>query len=167
MNVRELTGVQLDFWVARALGYQTDLAKIRPGGDWCAIELRGPTSVAPPDFGTNPADTACAIAMVPNALHEFPACILGQKIGRGKYPVRSSWFYPSTLWSHGGPIIDQARPELIPCWPAGGWYARSPHLPCDGDQYYGETALLAAMRAFVASKFGETVVEQPIFGAPS
>lgn len=160
MNVSELSGAVLDFWVARALGYQTDITKIKPGGDWCAMEMRQSANLREPDLTSDPADTACGIAMVPNAIREFPACILGQKIGRGKRPYRSSWFYPSTLWSHGGPIIDKQLPELMPCWPSGGWYARSQRRPCDGDQYFGETALIAAMRAFVASKYGENVPDE-------
>ncbi|MGO4151403.1 phage protein NinX family protein [Cupriavidus sp. YAF13] len=67
------------------------------------------------------------------------------------------YFEPSKNWAHAGPIIERERPELIPCWPVGGWYARSRHRPCDGDQYYGETALIAAMRAYVASKYGDEV----------
>lgn len=66
-------------------------------------------------------------------------------------------FAPSRRWSDGGPTIERERPDLIPCWPDGGWYARSRRRPCDGDQYYGETALIAAMRAYVASKYGDEV----------
>lgn len=107
MRVAELSGVQLDYWVARAEGLS---ARIE-------------------DWGIG------------------PICATGGPLV----------FNPSEDWALGGPIIDKQLPELMPCWPAGGWYARSRHRPCDGDQYFGETALIAAMRAFVASKYGEEV----------
>jgi hypothetical protein len=167
MKVSELTGALLDYWVARALGYQTDINKIKPGGDWCAIEMRRSASCARPDFDSAPSGTACAIAMVPNAMREFPACILGQKIGRGKHPYRSSWFYPSTVWDHGGPILERMRLlEMSGCVGGQGWYVRGPWRPCDGDQVYGDTLLIAAMRAFVTSKFGDEVEDvAPVAGA--
>jgi hypothetical protein len=46
---------------------------------------------------------------------------------------------------------------MVSCTGGGGWYVRSRHRPCDGDQFYGETLLVAAMRAYVASKFGDAV----------
>jgi hypothetical protein len=162
VNVSKLSGATLDYWVARALGHQPDINKIKPGGDWCAIEMRS-ANVATPDFDADPSERACGIAMVPNAIREFPACVLGQKIGRGKRPYRASWFYPSTLWDHGGPIIEREQ-ELIDkggaegIWKAQGvWKAQ---LKRGGYVGEGETLLIAAMRAFVASKCGEAVPDE-------
>lgn len=74
----------------------------------------------------------------------------------------------STDWSHGGPIIER---EQIATWPAGneGWRALHPKN-LDGAYLYGgvidagsfdgtggPTPLIAAMRAYVASKFGDEV----------
>ena len=59
----------------------------------------------------------------------------------------------STDWAHGGPIIERAKIELIPkgsYWDA--FFAPDDHIP-----YEGETLLIAAMRAFVASKLGDEV----------
>lgn len=155
MKTSELTGANLDYWVARALGYQTDITKIKPGGDWCAIELRQTASCASPDHDVEPEDKVCAIAMVPNAVREFPPCILGQKIGRGKTPYRSSWFYPSTLWDHGGPIIDREIAFLTRHGPTQ-WSAVA-NGSVSGS---GPTPLIAAMRAYVASRFGDEVDDE-------
>lgn len=65
------------------------------------------------------------------------------------------WFEPSSNWAQGGPIIDRERMSLE-CDGvnfAGEWRACMP----DASRGYGETPLVAAMRAYVASKFGDTV----------
>lgn len=71
------------------------------------------------------------------------------KIGRN--------YTPSKSWAQGGPILDRERPHLCPimlngfsayeAWPDGERDAR----------HYGETALIAAMRCYVASQLGEEV----------
>lgn len=68
-------------------------------------------------------------------------------------------FEPSTNWKHGGPIIERERPTLEPGLHYGGgntwkaWIRNESGFHCA----YGQTALIAAMRAYVASKFGEEV----------
>lgn len=73
---------------------------------------------------------------------------------------------PSSVRDHGGPIIDRER---IAIWAGHGcWHA----TPCtsvgydgdssyidvnDDDSYSGPTPLIAAMRAYVASKLGDEV----------
>jgi hypothetical protein len=76
--------------------------------------------------------------------------------GRGGEPGP---FLPSTDWAHGGPLVERERgslfPELIPGAPIV-WVARMG----DGtrrSQGFGPTPLVAAMRAFVASKLGDEV----------
>lgn len=64
-------------------------------------------------------------------------------------------FRPSTLWEHGGPIIEAARisllsPEVSPC---DDWQAGMGHP--DLGQGWGPTALVAAMRCFLAWKYGD------------
>lgn len=85
--VSELSGALLDYWVARANGYQPDLTRMKVGDGWCAIEARS-ANVADPDPNADPRDIACDIGMVPNAIREFPACILGYKVGRAANTLR-------------------------------------------------------------------------------
>ncbi|MDP9123513.1 MAG: DUF2591 domain-containing protein [Pseudomonadota bacterium] len=63
---------------------------------------------------------------------------------------------PSTAWEHGGPIIERERIALE--FLDGEWCAWAPGPQrADGGDGSGETPLVAAMRAYVASRFGETV----------
>jgi hypothetical protein len=66
---------------------------------------------------------------------------------------------PSTDWRDGGPIIERERMLVAPhavdgwaAWPSAGGGAVLGTL-----QHVGPTPLIAAMRAYVASKFGDTV----------
>ena len=66
-------------------------------------------------------------------------------------------WHPSADWSQGGPIIERERIALIPV--IGGTWSAEYDEPTGGGDYQehaidGPTALIAAMRAFVASKFG-------------
>jgi hypothetical protein len=68
-------------------------------------------------------------------------------------------FAPSTTWAHGGPIIE--REKIMVVWNDGGWIAGVTAF-VDGPKGHvskGPTALIAAMRAYVASKFGDDVSE--------
>jgi hypothetical protein len=75
--------------------------------------------------------------------------------------VGKLWF-PSTDWGDGGPIIERERIEVSP-WPGPGWQAWVRPEYDYGDMVKnagegaGPTPLIAAMRAYVASKFGEEV----------
>lgn len=75
-------------------------------------------------------------------------------VGHRQYPCRSvtqhGW-RPDVDWADGGPIIERERLELR-ADAGGGWN-------CMGNGTYGDgpTPLIAAMRAFVTSKFGETI----------
>ena len=60
----------------------------------------------------------------------------------------NDWKYsPSTDWAQGGAIIEREGIALIP-----NWTAERPGFSADG-----ETALIAAMRCYVASKLGDEV----------
>jgi len=71
--------------------------------------------------------------------------------------IGQKFYKPSTDWSQGGPIIER---EHIWIFPFGRkWLSR-----CDEEKrrfrdMLADTPLIAAMRAFVASKFGEDVKE--------
>jgi hypothetical protein len=64
----------------------------------------------------------------------------------------------SENWAAGGPIIERERIGLLDC--LVGWEACAYSDQSNNDrdiEAYGRTPLIAAMRAFVASKFGEEV----------
>ncbi|MDI4633306.1 DUF2591 domain-containing protein [Pelomonas sp. V22] len=64
-------------------------------------------------------------------------------------------FFPSRLWEHGGPIIER---EMIKIEHAVDYWDAA-IMSKTATFYYqtGRTPLIAAMRAYVASKFGEEV----------
>jgi hypothetical protein len=72
--------------------------------------------------------------------------------------VLSEAYNPSGNWAHGGPIIERGQIMLEPGWvaptPFDGWnaWAKERHK-C----VRHEDPLIAAMRAYVASKFGDEV----------
>lgn len=77
--------------------------------------------------------------------------VLISRFEGGRVPLWT--FKPSRDWSQGGPIIEANRVSI-------GWYGRpymwGANMPI-GQIYGAETPLVAAMRCFVASKFGEEV----------
>ena len=72
-------------------------------------------------------------------------------------PFVSGWepYAPSTDWSQGGPIIEREGITICPAHPKG-WSAT-----IDDERWEDDcaTPLIAAMRCYVASKFGEEVGE--------
>ena len=72
----------------------------------------------------------------------------------------------STDWAHGGPIIEREMIQLTPhCMtnPLHGWAAAFRSFDEDDAVYAlyrkrGKTPLIAAMRCYVASKLGDTVL---------
>lgn len=118
VKVSDLTGAQLDWAVATALGH-----KARVMHDHCGIL----------DWNK------------PGTL------------------VNGHRFEPCKDWSQGGQIIEREKIIILPPWPnAIGWYAcidesfESVYCHYDIEQS-GDTPLIAAMRAFVASKLGDEV----------
>jgi hypothetical protein len=130
-KVSELEGALLDAAVAKALGWQT-------GSNWCADPDR-------PGF----------------------FLLYGEPDEDSEGPH----FSPSTLWQDGGPIIQRegiAIYRVQDGWSAvmpdsvnggsGGYFGNLDYIdvnPYDGSR--GPTPLIAAMRAYVASKFGGEV----------
>lgn len=124
-RVADLTGAELDLWVARAIG-----------GTNAAVE----------SFGDVPVCQMNDTRIVPD--------------GRP--------FAPHEDWAQGGPIIERER---LVVWPyrildqddrAAGVqqdYAAK-RIGMIEPEGMGPSYLIAAMRAFVASKFGETVTDQ-------
>lgn len=118
MKVAELQGPLLDYWVARAEGYDPDQEQV-------ILHIDG----------------TCRIAW-----HE------------GDDP--DSRYSPSTNWMWGGPIIERSLISVL-YYPVdsisqpGYWTAFI--RPSDDKGFDAKTPLLAAMRAYVTSKFGEEV----------
>lgn len=74
-------------------------------------------------------------------------------------PEESFYFYsPSTDWAIGGPIIERERIQTWKDDCSNDWLA-SAFQDSSEDEFHvsGPTLLIAAMRCFVASKFGEKV----------
>lgn len=80
------------------------------------------------------------------------------------FPYGPPSYSPSSKWDQGGPIIERERicflcsTMLLPEAEPQHWVAKRAadwHKDTRGE---GPTQLIAAMRAYVASKFGETVV---------
>lgn len=134
MKVAELEGAQLDYWVARANGWRVNLDF--PNGGW-------------------------------RYLNEDPV-----------QPFPAEWrseYKPSSDWSDGGPIIERERFNIVDhaAYHHNGIlkeyseqfaaFKGDPYQLSDlgGFEFYwmqkGPTPLIAAMRAYVASKFGDTV----------
>lgn len=134
VEVNSLIKPALDWAVAVADGCGTDVTKMRSGDRWV-----GPV-------------------LIPNAIHPFMGVVLGQKIGRGKHPSHSRYYYPSSVWDHGGYLLTQYRIAITPEY-EGQWHA---DLYAEESQpvarAYGETPLIAACRAIVKAKFGEFVL---------
>jgi hypothetical protein len=97
---------------------------------------------------------------------ELEGALLDHWVARaqGVEGIVDMMFMPSTNWEHGGPIIERERIELLP---GDEWEAFiNPHpdahwnavlgMPTGVALYWkGGTPLVAAMRAYVASKFGK------------
>ena len=72
-------------------------------------------------------------------------------IAKGSWDC-AKYFEPSKNWRHGGPIIEQQKMYVE--WDADGfWVAHT----VDSKTVQGPTLLIAAMRAYVAGKFGDEV----------
>lgn len=71
--------------------------------------------------------------------------------------VKGKRYSPSTDWSQGGPIIEREKIMLVPPsedFDGELWGASSAD---ESIMVTGESLLIAAMRCYVASKFGDTV----------
>lgn len=79
------------------------------------------------------------------------------KLGEPGAWAEGAHFAPSRRWQDGGPIIERERIDLWPPLCVGDYEEWKAHV---GGRDWGEsgpTPLIAAMRAYVASRFGETV----------
>lgn len=102
--------------------------------------------VLPDEWG----ERAAYLALMVN-LPEFRLPVVGDKVK----------FCPSSQWQFGGPLIERERIGISFEEPTGLWHAELEHSAReDGQQRTfasGVTPLVAAMRAYVASKLGDQV----------
>lgn len=95
-----------------------------------------------------------AVSAEPKAIS---ICLTPQPYGRERYR-------PSTDWAKGGPIIEREGISLLQVGQgdsAAKWSANFETWYEDRDDpWTGPTPLIAAMRAFVASKYGEEVPDE-------
>ncbi|MEK9725822.1 MAG: phage protein NinX family protein [Rhodospirillaceae bacterium] len=136
-RVAELEGAQLDWAVAKAAGYD------------CAMNWAGTVDIT---------QKSAQSMGIPDSLW----C--------GAYGHGSVNFRPSEWWAHGGPIIERERISLWEyddCYAevvagnvfaaVGGVHGWDDGTLVSNDCHTGPTRLIAAMRAFVASKLGDEV----------
>lgn len=140
MKVAELSGALLDYWVARA------------DESWKWAHMLFPTMTLDPTF------KAVELFTYQSGQQE---CLL-----LPNNPMRqdAQIFAPSTDWAHGGLLIERGE---ISVYASVDWKSERQHSllhwvgVCERiftrRGYIGPTPLVAAMRAFVAGKFGEEV----------
>lgn len=82
---------------------------------------------------------------------------------RGPLAVQHvDYFRPSVNWQQAGPIIERER-ITVQASQAGDWRAyMSNGVYADAIQSRGDSPLIAAMRAYVASKFGDEVPDAKV-----
>lgn len=140
MKVCELEGAALDYWVA-----QCELDKLLDG---LQVKAAGPNRwllVATDDGSTMGLICSGILARV-KARREL------------QLPKDAFYYHPSGDWTYGGLIVDRL-PRLRIQRNADGYAVQifkdeNFLIPTYG---YGSTILIAAMRCYVASKFGEEV----------
>lgn len=93
------------------------------------------------------------IHLVPNSVEPFYECCTITKEGRFH-----TQYMPSRNYNNGGHIMEQNRiSSFAPCADTTTWVA---HLVREDDRVfraYGDTQLIAAMRALVKSEVGNTI----------
>lgn len=105
-------------------------------------------------------DAAVAMALGYKSAAQVPEDLCGMwYVGESDGGIKN--WTPSTDWAQGGPIIERESIAVFRQeWSDGSlrdWMAGSSHDLDEGPKMAGPTPLIAAMRAYVASKFGETV----------
>lgn len=138
MKVTELSGALLDYWVAR-----TDET-------WKRAHEMFPAWTLDPTFS--------GVELISSTSGE-QECIL---IPNNPFRQDRKPFNPSSEWLYGGPIIERERITISPAYRGEGWgaYINGCCYESDDPDQTGPTPLIAAMRAYVASKFGDEVQDE-------
>ena len=116
MKISDLSGALLDYWVARAEGFDVRLNEDK---SWAVVTSKN---------------------FVGNSVH--------------------SSFAPSSRWYEGGPIIERERAYMLNHYAGRDAVLTWTAEIRGSNPYEGATALIACMRAFVASKFGDEVPDE-------
>jgi hypothetical protein len=138
MKTAELTGAQLDYWVAKIEGFTLESVRdvgLRTGVGGCGAWVM---------FGAD----GFREGYIAEQGHEDELCGDGGPL----------FWSPSTNWEHGGPIIGRERIS-VDAEEGGPRWTATKDDPASGCAYWwpGPTPLIAAMRAYVHSVFGEKV----------
>ncbi len=137
MKVSELAGADLDYWVAQADPRCEGLTWERREDHWAGV-----------------CDAGVAAFIAPQGFAQ--ALRLRREYGNG-----AEQYAPSFLWQQGGSIIEReginvrvhaVHNKAIVSWAGEKEWPMSQEVGA-----LGETALIAAMRCYVASKYGEEV----------
>lgn len=92
----------------------------------------------------------CRVYLPDEARRDYLGCV-GDII-----PGEWVYYQPSVWWHNAGPIIERER-IMLSHWPDGRWRG----YIADKCDLAGPTPLTAAMRAYVANRFGEDVPDLP------
>lgn len=143
MRVSELSGALLDYWVARSAGFPVYECGTEswPGNDKAYVE----------GFRRQ----IITVGLLGIAAGVFV-----------EYKGEARPYSPSSDWAQGGPIIERERIKLMPTIPtAATWYSSiwNGTTLADGVSHraQADAPLVAAMRAYVASKYGDEVPDDP------
>lgn len=133
MKVSELQGALLDYWVAKAEGYEL---RHRNSKNMLINGVR----ITSPEYrsGWHVYKDNESVAVIPDP-------------DSGKYGF-TVIYSPSTNWSQGGPIIEREGISTTPVGPSWLANGRWKDVLCGGD-----SLLQSAMRCFVASVYGDEV----------
>jgi hypothetical protein len=139
MRTADLTGALLALWAARHDPRCVDITWKQVNDDWIGYGTIGSS----PEF-------PCLIVTDAPVIKRLK---LAREHGAEIYA-------PHEDWAQGGPIIESERILVAPEY-EGGWnaavYGDSEESLC---VEFGPTLLIAAMRAYVGSKFGGTVPDE-------
>ncbi len=162
MKVSDLTDQLLDYWVARAAGMTAGMMTVSALRTELTEEKRSATR----EIDSLPPGKERGFAGAMLVLTEVNLADLQGVVCDGDLrAVRNGGiFEPSSDWSQGGPIIDRMRITVAPSTEDPSWTAEMWSDRIQSQGYFtvgGPTPLTAAMRAFVASVYGDTVPEAP------
>jgi len=144
VRIEELEGKLLDYWVARSMGYRFWLEKRG------AYEL---AVVQPPTYREPWMEHRDKDGNKPRYTEVFTA----EELKCGFFGTGLRHF--STDWTYGGPIIEREA-ICVDKLMSPDWCAAKRNTTDDAGAWYaGPTPLIAAMRAYVASVYGETVTD--------
>lgn len=137
MKVSELSGAQLDFWVARAEKVDAQII-----GRFCVFQTSNQHAIRVSESVTRKVKEKSGFLGREKERHEDIGYL----------------YSPSQDWAQGGPIIEQEGVNLNRA--EDGWVASLKRKHGNGHHVGdAEDPLVAAMRCYVASRFGDEVEE--------